>query len=1400
VKFQWSKLYDLFVTHEVHNPMKRALQVLVFCAGICPSPSHAVEPWSDEVLPVKEHLALWFDCSRQSAARGALKLPPLYSGNEVDYLLDGSGHSRHLTQLNTEARPRFRQSFRGGFLNFDGAKQALYASNLRDQFAQATVFVVANIHANKGNYACLFSLGNMAQNDYRTGLNLDLGPAGTPRVSHLNLEGNGMPGVFNLLKDAPPPFGSWHVISVGSKPGPNGSQLFLDGVAQKARDREPSSIHLGAFVLGARLYSNGAQPPFIQGFHSGDIAEFILYDRCLADTERVAVEKYLKDKYRALLERGAELSDGKSSLFAVTNAPAVQMFVPGFTVRPIPLSLPNMNNVKYRADGKLVALGYNGQIYLLSATNGSPLENHATLFWTNNSLRGPVGIALTPPGYARGEGVFVAAKGKLSLIVDTNRDDRADTEIIVADGWKELSHGVDALGVAVDHDGSVFFGLGAAAWTDPYLVDKGTDTALYDIHSERGTILKVSPDFNNRQVVCTGLRFSVALALNRQGDLFCTDQEGATWLSNGNPFDELLHIQPGRHYGFPPKHPKYLPNVIDEPSVFDYVPQHQSTCGLNFNNPVNGGPVFGPSGWADNAIVSGYSRGKLWRTELVKTAAGYVARNRQIASLNELTADACVSPQGDLVIATHSGDPDWGSGPNGSGHLYKISYTEPSAPQPTLTWCSSPSEIRIAFDRPLDYEAVRNLSKRSEITQGNYVFEGDRFEVLRPGYAAVVAQLNDIRRHITVESTALSEDRRTLILNTKPHTTAVNYSITLTGWNRSTSPAPGIVQQYPDIELATGLAGIQADWIPQAANASNPWHGWLPHVDVQIARKLTEGSAEHEAFWQAVQKTGMLELRGQLNLWEMLQPAIQPGSKLDYERVPEQVTVQFSAQTPFKIKLEKKEIGSEVGSDSRHQALLHHPSQQTWLPFTLSLSTGGKEVDLKVTWFTDADSRPRAFPLRRFFLPWAQPDGATNEIQPVAVSPEITGGNWLEGRKIFFGSTVNCQTCHTMRGEGNQVGPDLSNLIHRDYASVMKDIQQPNAAINPDFVGYHIEMKDGEHMSAVLQTENRKEITVINGNARSATISKDRIKSMKPSLVSFMPEGVLANLSTGQVKDLMTFLLTSPLEPAPLEIDGAPGPRKLAAVKELLRSDLQQNGKTPRSAPFKVVLCAGPKDHGPGEHDYPLWQKRWTTLLGLRADTQASSAQEWPSEDQWRTANVVIFYSNNPGWSEERARGLSAFLERGGGAVFVHFAVDGHDKVDSLARIIGAAWKGGVSKFRHGPLKLKFNDSPISQGITSLELTDESYWNLVGQLEGTQIIATSVEDGESRPQIWTRSHGKGRVFVCIPGHYTWTFDDPLYRLLLLRGISWAGGESAELLSDLACVGARTTNTEQRNMD
>ena len=56
------------------------------------------------------------------------------------------------------------------------------------------------------------------------------------------------------------------------------------------------------------------------------------------------------------------------------------------------------------------------------------------------------------------------------------------------------------------------------------------------------------------------------------------------------------------------------------------------------------------------------------------------------------------------------------------------------------------------------------------------------------------------------------------------------------------------------------------------------------------------------------------------------------------------------------------------------------------------------------------------------------------------------------------------------------------------------------------------------------------------------------------------------------------------------------------------------------------------------------------------------------------------------------------------------------------------------------------------------------------------------------PLLWNRQTGKGRVHVNILGHYNWTFNDPLFRILLLRAIAWAAKEPVDRFNDLATIG------------
>ena len=53
------------------------------------------------------------------------------------------------------------------------------------------------------------------------------------------------------------------------------------------------------------------------------------------------------------------------------------MLVPGFTARELPLALTNLTSIKYRADGKCYAVGYNGRIWLLADTDNDGAPDRA---------------------------------------------------------------------------------------------------------------------------------------------------------------------------------------------------------------------------------------------------------------------------------------------------------------------------------------------------------------------------------------------------------------------------------------------------------------------------------------------------------------------------------------------------------------------------------------------------------------------------------------------------------------------------------------------------------------------------------------------------------------------------------------------------------------------------------------------------------------------------------------------------------------------------------------------------------------------------------------------------------------------------------------------------------------
>jgi putative heme-binding domain-containing protein len=1326
-------------------------------------------------LPITNGLALWLDAATLNAAFMARKITPPKNSGPIEAWLDGCGNGRDFSAGATQARPTFRadlvkSSSPSGVVRFDGVDDFLVWKNSSLAVEDFTLFVVAAPHSNAGGFRAFFSANATGKNDYLTGLNLDQSAGSQTEFNTVNIEGRGFSGINNLLNRA---FGfhTFHTLTVSSAKTAKNLQLFVDGQATGQRSRQPGKLSFDEMRLGARHYSNTAEPTFDSGFFHGDLAEVLLFDRALTERERGEVETYLQKKHAALFE-----------LKGPPPEPVLRVLMPGFTVKELPVELNNINYLEYAPDGRLFALGYDGRVHVLLDTNGDGLEDRVEPYWYKPTLKVPVSMAVRP------EGVYVTSSRKLSLLRDTDGDGLADTEEIVAEGWvlpDDPAHGggIDCMAVAFDGEGNIYFGLGCADYTNAYRVRDGK--SHYDIRSERGTILKLSADRKRREIFCTGIRFPYTLAFNRHGDLFCTDQEGETWLPGGNPLDELNHLIKGRHYAFPPRHPVHLPNVIDEPPVIGFGPQHQSTCGMVFNearpltlslSPGGGegkanGPAerksFGPDFWEGDALVAGYSRGKVWRAKLVKTPAGYVGKEQLIISARMLLADVAVSPQGDLVAVLHSGGPDWGSGPSGKGRLVKVLYGDRSLPQPVVAWANSPLEIAVAFDKPLDPSIAKNFPN-STIEYGEYVRAADRFEVHRPGYKVVQDQQKSFRGKLDISDAKLSPDRRTLLLSTAPHPQRATYALTI----------PGLGTNDETAEFAYDLNGMAATWEAAPGKSPPDWRGWLPHLDMTVNRAMAAGSAEHERLWKLLELEGSLTMRGQV------------------KPLNEQTTLKLEANQSFEGSLARRDFKSAPALRGKHEVTLILDSAGEPTELSVKTSTGHfpNPLQLHASFHTATDPTERPLPLSWIALPWA-PAPPPKTVASSSPPAELAGGDFQRGKEIFFGDTVKCSQCHTIRGEGGKVGPDLSNLIYKDAASVWRDIAEPNATINPDYVNYTVRLKDGEEHTGLLRPEGADRLRVLNAaNTEGILIKRDAVTDMRPEALSIMPTGLDTALSDAGRKDLLTFLLNAtPPTPAANAIIAATPKRTRDEVNAVLQAKTSAlTNATPRN--LKIILVAGPKDHGPGEHDYPLWQKNWEQLLGQAANVRVTTAQSWPNWDQWIQADLVVFYFWNHDWNEAQFRELDRHLARGGGVVVLHSATIMDKNAEQLAARIGLAWQGDRCKFRHGPLDLKIT-APAGNSITcglavQVHFHDESYWPMIGDENKIQVLATAVEEDQPRPMIWTFQPGKGRVFCSILGHYYATFDDPLFRAMVLRGMAWAAGDSGSRFDSLITIGVK----------
>ena len=156
--------------------------------------------------------------------------------------------------------------------------------------------------------------------------------------------------------------------------------------------------------------------------------------------------------------------------------------------------------------------------------------------------------------------------------------------------------------------------------------------------------------------------------------------------------------------------------------------------------------------------------------------------------------------------------------------------------------------------------------------------------------------------------------------------------------------------------------------------------------------------------------------------------------------------------------------------------------------------------------------------------------GAVEEKRPqgdplATYRESLVGGDATRGRKILFEKAeVSCLRCHKVKGEGGEVGPDLTGVgTRQDRQYLLESIVAPNNKIAKGFETLILATNDGQVVSGILKEDTGDSLKLITAEGKPLTVAKAAVEEQKRG-ASAMPDDLLKHLSKSDVRDLVEYL------------------------------------------------------------------------------------------------------------------------------------------------------------------------------------------------------------------------------------------------------------------------------------
>jgi putative heme-binding domain-containing protein len=139
---------------------------------------------------------------------------------------------------------------------------------------------------------------------------------------------------------------------------------------------------------------------------------------------------------------------------------------------------------------------------------------------------------------------------------------------------------------------------------------------------------------------------------------------------------------------------------------------------------------------------------------------------------------------------------------------------------------------------------------------------------------------------------------------------------------------------------------------------------------------------------------------------------------------------------------------------------------------------------------------------------------------------ELTSRNFKKGKAYFTATT--CSRCHAVRGEGSNIGPDLTQIGTRfSTKDMLEAILEPSKSISDQYASTEFQMKNGQSFVGKIMNQDVN-FYYINQNPYDpdniTKIAKKNVISKQYSAVSSMLGGLINSLSEEELKDLLAYL------------------------------------------------------------------------------------------------------------------------------------------------------------------------------------------------------------------------------------------------------------------------------------